>query len=81
MNKLPDRLPSIERFIQRVTTAEKTNQKEVKLTVNEAKELVTDLALITSKLAVNLNEIHSKLDKLTGADPEQITVKMDGGSF
>lgn len=81
MNKLPDRLPSIERFIQRVTTAEKTNQKEVKMTLNEAKELVQDLAMITSKLATNLNEIHAKLDKLTNADSEQITVKMDGGSF
>jgi predicted nucleic acid-binding Zn-ribbon protein len=73
-------LPSIERIIQRVTTAEKSNQKEIRITIQEGKELVSDLAVITSKLAKTINEIHAKMDKLNVQEAE-INVKMDGGGF
>jgi methyl-accepting chemotaxis protein len=79
-NNLPERLPSIERLLQRVATAEKSNQKEIRITTQEAKELVNDLALITAKLAKSITEIHGKLDKLTVAS-QQINVEMDGGTF
>lgn len=79
-DKISLRLPSVERLIQRVTTAEKSNQKEIRLTIQEAKELTTDLALLTANLGKQIESIHTKLDKLT-ADQEQITVQMDGGSF
>lgn len=79
-NNIPDRLPSIERIIQRVTTAEKSNQKEIRITIQEGKELVSDLAVITSKLAKTINEIHAKMDKLNVQEAE-INVKMDGGGF
>lgn len=73
-------MPSIERIIQRVTTAEKSNQKEIRITIQEGKELVSDLAVITSKLAKTINEIHAKMDKLNVQEAE-INVKMDGGGF
>jgi predicted nucleic acid-binding Zn-ribbon protein len=79
-NNIPDRLPSIERIIQRVTTAEKSNQKEIRITIQEGKELVSDLAVITSKLAKTINEIHAKMDKLNVQEAE-INIKMDGGDF
>lgn len=79
-SNIPDRLPSIERIIQRVTTAEKSNQKEIRITIQEGKELVSDLAIITSKLAKTINEIHAKMDKLNVQEAE-INVKMDGGGF
>lgn len=79
-NSLPDRLPSIERIIQRVNTAEKSNQKEIRITLQEGKELISDLALITSKLAKTINDIHVKMDKLNVQEAE-INVKMDGGGF
>lgn len=79
-NNIPDRLPSVERLIQRLVTAEKSNQKEIRLTTQEAKELVTDLSMITSKLSKHIADIHTKLDKLVIQSPE-INVQMDGGTF
>jgi methyl-accepting chemotaxis protein len=80
MSTIPERLPSVERLIQRVSTAEKSNQKEIRITIQEGKELVNDLALITGKLSQTINQIHSKLDKLS-VSTQQIDVKMDGGTF
>jgi septation ring formation regulator EzrA len=79
-DKISIQLPSVERLIQRVVAAEKTNQKEIRLTIQEARELTTDLSLLTSKLGKQITEIHSKLDKLTG-EQQQISVQMDGGNF
>lgn len=73
-------MPSVERLIQRVIAAEKTNQKEIRITVQEARELVTDLSLLTSKLGKQIQEIHARLDKLTG-EQQQVSVQMDGGTF
>ena len=79
-NNIPERLGSVERIIQRVATAEKTNQKEICITLQEAKELITDLALITSKLGKTIDDINGKLDKLT-VQTQEINVSMDGGTF
>ncbi len=62
-DKLSTQMPSVERLIQRVIAAEKTNQKEIRITVQEARELVTDLSLLTSKLGKQIQEIHARLDK------------------
>jgi septation ring formation regulator EzrA len=79
-DKTSIQLPSVERLIQRVVAAEKTNQKEIRLTIQEARELTTDLSLMTSKLGKQITEIHSRLDKLT-SEQQQISVQMDGGTF
>lgn len=79
-DKTSIQLPSVERLIQRLVAAEKTNQKEIRLTVQEARELTTDLSLMTSKLGKQITEIHAKLDRLTG-EQQQISVQMDGGIF
>jgi hypothetical protein len=80
MSNLPDRVPSIEKLVQRIKTAEQANQKEIKITLSEGKELVYDLALISSKLSQTISNIGSKIDKLTIAE-QTIDVKMDGGEF
>jgi len=80
MSNLPDRMPSIEKLVQRIRTAEKSNQKEIKITLQEGKELAYDLALITSKLSQTISEIGSKMNKLSVAE-QSIDVKMDGGDF
>jgi hypothetical protein len=49
-NKLPTTLPSVERLIQRVAVAEKSQQKDVRLSIQEARELTAELAILTSKL-------------------------------
>lgn len=79
-DKISIQLPSVERLVQRLVSAEKTNQKEIRLTVQEARELITDLSLLTNKLGKHIQEIHAKLDKLT-PEQQQITVQMDGGTF
>jgi septation ring formation regulator EzrA len=79
-DKTSIQLPSVERLLQRVVAAEKTNQKEIRLTIQEARELTTDLSLMTTKLGKQISEIHSRLDKLTG-EQQQISVQMDGGTF
>ena len=79
-DKTSIQLPSVERLLQRVVAAEKTNQKEIRLTIQEARELTTDLSLMTTKLGKQITEIHNRLDKLTG-EQQQISVQMDGGTF
>lgn len=80
MSNLPERMPSIERLVQRIRTAEKSNQKEIKITLQEGKELAYDLALITSKLSTTISEINQKL-KEVNVEEQSIDVKMDGGGF
>jgi septation ring formation regulator EzrA len=79
-NDLPVKLTSVEKIVQRLVAAEKTNQKEIRLTVQEAREIVTDLSVLTSKLGKHIEDIHQKLDKIEVASA-QINVQMDGGVF
>jgi len=73
-------LPNLEKFFQRVGTAERTNQKEIRLTINEARDMMNDLALLTSGLGKTITDIHAKLDKLT-VESQEIKIGMDGGTF
>lgn len=79
-NKLPSTLPSVERLIQRVAVAEKSQQKEVRITIQEAKELTQELAIMTSHLAKTVQEIHQMLAEVRESTTK-IDVKFDGGSF
>lgn len=79
-DKISIQLSSVERLVQRLIAAEKTNQKEIRITVQEARELITDLSLLTTRLGKEIQEIHTRLDKLTG-EQQQISVQMDGGTF
>jgi len=79
-NNIPTNLPNIEKIIQRITMAERTNQKEIRLTLQEGKDLVTDLALVTSRLASTINEVNQSL-KTISENTKNIEVKFDGGGF
>jgi hypothetical protein len=79
-NNLPNNLPSVERLLTRISTAEKSQQKEIRITVQEAKELAFELAILTSKLGKTVQEIHSMLNEIRKSTNE-IDVKFDGGSF
>jgi hypothetical protein len=79
-NKLPNTLPSVERLIQRVAVAEKSQQKEVRITIQEAKELTQELAIMTAHLAKTVQEIHQMLAEVRESTTK-IDVKFDGGSF
>jgi septation ring formation regulator EzrA len=73
-------MPSIQRLLQRISSAEKTNQKEIRITIQEARELTTDLALLTSRLGTTVQEVHTMLRKMK-AENEELEVKFDGGDF
>lgn len=79
-NNLPASLPSIERLINRISVAERSQQKEIRITVQEAKELSNDLAVMTSKLSKTVSEIHAMLEEIRAATTK-IDVKFDGGGF
>ena len=79
-NKLPTTLPSVERLIQRVAVAEKSQQKDVRLSIQEARELTAELAILTAKLGQTVQEIHSMLAEIKQSTTN-IDVKFDGGGF
>jgi methyl-accepting chemotaxis protein len=79
-NNLPTTLPSVERLIQRVSAAEKAQQKNITISIQEVRELTSELAIMTSKLGRTVQEIHQMLAEIRESTT-QIDVKFDGGSF
>jgi hypothetical protein len=79
-NNIPNTLPSIERLISRISVAEKSQQKEIRITMQEARDLTNDLAIMTSKLSRTMQEIHSMLTEIQSST-SKIDVKFDGGGF
>lgn len=79
-SEIPNNLPSVEKLIARISAAEKGQQKEIRITTVEARELALDLALLTSKLGVVIKDISESLKKMQ-ASSEKIDIKMDGGGF
>ena len=79
-NNLPTNLPSVEKLIQRVAIAEKSQQKDVRISIQEARELTAELAILTAKLGKTVQEIHGMLAEIRESTTN-IDVKFDGGSF
>ena len=79
-NNLPDILPTIQKLIQRTQVAERSQQKEIRISLQEARELTAELALMTSKLGRTISEIHAMLAVIKESTT-QIDVKFDGGQF
>jgi Mg2+ and Co2+ transporter CorA len=79
-NNIPTNLPSVEKLIQRVAAAERSQQKDIRISIQEARDLTTELAIITSKLGKTVQEIHSMLAEIR-SNTQNIDVKFDGGGF
>ena len=79
-NSLPDTLPTIQKLIQRISVAERSQQKEIRISLQEARDLTTELAMMTAKLGRTVNEIHQMLAAIKESTT-QIDVKFDGGQF
>ena len=79
-NNLPTNLPTVERLIQRVTAAEKSQQKDIRISIQEARALTAELAVMTSKLGRTVQEIHEMLAQIRESTTK-IDVKFDGGGF
>lgn len=69
----------IQQFIQQVKSAELSNQKEIKLDIKTAKNLVYSLGEITAKLLEDYDKLLLELKENSGSGP--IELKMDGGDF
>jgi septation ring formation regulator EzrA len=79
-SNLPDTLPTIQKLIQRIQVAERSQQKEIRISLQEARELTTELALMSAKLGRTVSEIHQMLAAIKDSTT-QIDVKFDGGNF
>jgi len=79
-NNLPTTLPSVEKLIHRVAVAEKSQQKEIRITIQEARDLTAELSVLTSKLGRTVQEIHAMLSEMREST-NKIDIKFDGGSF
>jgi chromosomal replication initiation ATPase DnaA len=79
-NRIPTNLPSVEKLLTRVSAAEKSQQKEIRITIQEARELTAELALLTSRLGTTIQEINEKISKIT-ENSGTVDIKLDGGTF
>lgn len=79
-NNLPNSLPGVERLIQRINVAERSQQKDIRMTIQEARELTQELAIMTAKLGKTVQEIHAMLAEIRDSTTN-INVKFDGGNF
>ena len=79
-NNIPTTLATVQKLLQRVTSAEKTQQREIRISIEEARSLVTELALLTTKLGSTVAETHALLKEIQKSTTE-VDVKFDGGSF
>jgi hypothetical protein len=79
-NNVPVNLPSVERLIQRLAAAERSQQKDIRISIQEARDLTSELAILTSKMSKTMQEIHSMLAEIRQSTT-QIEVKVDGGGF
>ena len=79
-NNIPNTLPGVEKLIQRIAVAERGQQKDIRITIQEARELTQELAVMTSKLGKTVQEIHIMLAEIRESTTN-INVKFDGGNF
>lgn len=72
-------LTPVTQFIQSVRSAEQTQSREVKMTLQQARMLVLALAEVQDKL---LQDYESMFNQLKNSiDTEVVSVSMDGGGF
>jgi len=79
-NNLPDNLPSVDKLLRKIATAERSQQREIRISIEEARELSLDLALFTSKLGSTIKEIKNSLTEIKNSSGT-IDIKLDGGSL
>ena len=68
----------IQQFLQQIKAAENSKAREVKLNIDQAKNLAFTLGIVMSRLEGDLEKLvieHTKSD-----DDEVISVTVDGGS-
>jgi argininosuccinate lyase len=79
-NNIPTTLPTIEKILQRVSVAERSQQKEIRISIQEARDLAQELAIMTARLAKTVQEVHQMLQEIRD-NTSNINVRFDGGGF
>ena len=79
-NNLPATLPTVEKLIQRISIADRSQQKEIRITIQEARDLTAELAILTARLGRTVGEIHQYLAEIKESTTI-FDVKFDGGNF
>lgn len=79
-NNIPTTLPSVEKLLNRITVAERSQQKEIRISIQEARELTQELAIMTARLAKTVQEVHQMLGEIRD-NTTNINVRFDGGGF
>jgi hypothetical protein len=67
----------VQQFLQQVKTADASKQREIRLTIDQAKNLAFTLGIVMSRLEGDLEKLVSEN---ASSDNEQIEVRLDGGS-
>jgi hypothetical protein len=78
-NNLPQTLPTLQKLLHRISAAEKSQQREIRITIQEARDLTIELSLLTSNLGKTIQEINQGLKQIN--DNGKIEVKFEGGRF
>ena len=79
-DKFPTTLPAIQRLVQRVQVAEQSQQKDIRLSLPEARALVNELAVFSGQLGKAISDINLNLKNISD-NTQHIEVKFDGGGF
>lgn len=77
---IPNNLPGLEKLIRRISAAEKSNQREIRISIQEARELNSELAVLTANLGKTVTEIYQILNDIKESTTN-IDIKFDGGDF
>lgn len=72
-------LTPLTQFIQTVRSAEQTQSREVKMSIQQARMLVLALTEVQDKLLQDYETMFNQLKK--NVDTEVVSVSMDGGGF
>lgn len=71
----------IQSFIQQVKAADQSNQREIKIDMRVAKNLVFSLTEVLAKLTEDQEALIKKISSAVEQPKDQITIQMDGGGF
>lgn len=67
----------LQQFIQQVKTADASRQREIRMSIEQAKGLALTLGIVMSRLEGDLEKL---VAESKGSNNEVIEVKMDGGT-
>lgn len=73
---MPINTAPLQQLIQQIKTADLSNQKDIKIDINTAKNIAYTLGIVMSRLAGDYEQLLAKKDK-----DDSIQIQMDGGKL